>query len=157
VDKVGAFRFSKPEAGLKTTWTMTWCDKIKNHYETVWKVEGLPCPFSRGPINALPDSFQVLGFPPHRDRKMWTYGTCCMSSPEDTNPVELHMFSETESESVVELLNWQSQHRELGITVLSRQVIVVRFYLRSMQKESVGKHKRNNHRITQSEDLVTNE
>ena len=35
---------------------------------------------------------------------MWTYATCGMSQPTDSNPVELHLFSPTRTDAHVELL-----------------------------------------------------
>lgn len=35
---------------------------------------------------------------------MWAYCTCCMSQKQDTNPIELHIFSEKKDESLIELL-----------------------------------------------------
>jgi hypothetical protein len=81
-----------------------WQENIENHYHNVWNVKAEVCKFSAGPIHQLPHSFSVLRFPPHGDRKMWTYATSCMSIPEDNKPIELHMFSPIQADEIVELL-----------------------------------------------------
>lgn len=83
---------------------MSWKTDIERHYLDAWNVAPESCPFSAGPIHQLPHDFSILKFPPHGDRTMWTYATCCMSQPEDSPAVELHMFSPRESDQVVELL-----------------------------------------------------
>jgi Suppressor of fused protein (SUFU) len=81
-----------------------WQTNIENHYRIVWNIKPEPCKFSEGPIGQLPHDFSILRFPPHGDRKMWTYATRCMSLPEDKKPIELHMFSPWQTKEVVELL-----------------------------------------------------
>lgn len=77
---------------------------IQNHYTTVWGVGGQICPFLWGPTHELPFGFSVVKFPPHKDRPMWAYATCCMSLPSDLKSIELHIFSPVESDSIVEIL-----------------------------------------------------
>jgi Suppressor of fused protein (SUFU) len=83
---------------------LNWRNRIETHYRAVWDIDGIPCHFSEGPIYQLPADFSVMRYPPHGDRQMWTYATCCMSLPDDHKPVELHMFSPYPSDHVVELL-----------------------------------------------------
>jgi hypothetical protein len=83
---------------------MTWHTAIEEHYADVWKATPEACEFRSGPIGQLPSGFDVLRFPPHDGRKIWTYATRCMSLPEDENPIELHMFSPRQSSEVVEVL-----------------------------------------------------
>lgn len=71
---------------------------------SIWQTAPEVCKFSAGPIHELPHGFEVLKFPPHGARNMWTYATRCMSVPADEKPVELHMFSPWETDEVVELL-----------------------------------------------------
>jgi hypothetical protein len=79
-------------------------DLVAKHYEMIWGRCGRDVGFVGGPLNALPDDFKVIEFEPYGDRPMWTYATCGMSSPEDTSPIELHMFSPEKSGEPVELL-----------------------------------------------------
>ncbi|MEJ1241852.1 suppressor of fused domain protein [Chryseolinea sp. T2] len=58
----------------------------------------------KGPIGKTSLDFCVLEFPPTSDRNMWTYATCCMSSISDITPLEVHMFSSIQDQSIVELL-----------------------------------------------------
>lgn len=81
-----------------------WQTSIEKHYEDVWKTKPDVCDFSAGPIEQLPSGFAVLRFPPHGNRRMWTYATRCMSLPDDLSPLELHIFSPFNTDEVVELL-----------------------------------------------------
>jgi Suppressor of fused protein (SUFU) len=83
---------------------MMWQEYIKNHYRDFWNTEEEVCKFSSGPIYDLPNGFSVLKFPPHGDRDMWTYATCCMSLPVDEKPIELHFFSAFQADEIAELL-----------------------------------------------------
>ena len=84
--------------------TKSHSDILAKHYEHVWSVDDLDVGFVGGPTHALPDGFKILEFKPHRDRAMWTYATCGMSSENDVFPVELHMFSPKKSGEPVEVL-----------------------------------------------------
>jgi hypothetical protein len=79
-------------------------NQIKSHYETVWGIEGIPRYWYRGPIERLHLDFCVLEFAPSLERKMWTYATCWMSTPNDERPLELHLFSPVKDDSLIELL-----------------------------------------------------
>jgi len=81
-----------------------WQTNIENHYRDAWNAEPDICRFSAGPIGQLPQGFSILRFSPHGNRKMWTYATRCMSLPEDSKSIELHMFSPHQADEVVELL-----------------------------------------------------
>lgn len=83
---------------------MKWRQQIEDHYQQVWGIQGRPYPFAAGPIQELPSDFTVLTFRPHGSREMWTFATCGMSTQEDTRPLELHIFSQTESKELIELL-----------------------------------------------------
>ena len=83
---------------------VTWRSAIESHYCQIWGVDGLPCSFSAGPIHDLPSDFTVLKFFPRPDRAMWTFATCGMSQSHDPEPIELHMFSASDSRDIVELL-----------------------------------------------------
>jgi len=54
-------------------------------------------------VGLAPD-FQVLEFAPTRKRDMWTYATCGMSSGDNKQGLELHLFASEQSDSHVELL-----------------------------------------------------
>lgn len=79
-------------------------EAIQSHYEIMWNNKGIPKYWYKGPIDKLYPDFCVLEFKPTKNRKMWTYATCCMSSAEDKNPIELHIFSSLQDEGLVELL-----------------------------------------------------
>lgn len=102
---------------------MDYCDYIQHHYESKWSSTPIRCTWRKGPIHELPSHFRILRFAPTPKRTMWTYATCCMSMPTDTSPVELHLFSNVESDSLVELLavvahyHRTNSHLSLGHTV----------------------------------------
>jgi len=81
-----------------------YCDLISQHYESAWSTPLSVVSFAQGPIWELPAEFQVLRCPPHGKRKVWTYATRCMSQPNDTSALELHMFSTTQADDLAELL-----------------------------------------------------
>lgn len=83
---------------------MNWTQAIEAHYVRNWGVAPEACPFRLGPVHELPTDFKVLAFPPHDGRTMWTYATCGLSLPCDHHPIELHLFSPTRSDALVELL-----------------------------------------------------
>ena len=89
-------------------------DKIVAHYKANWGKEGGKLRFPRGPIQDLPTDFCVLKFAPSESRKMWTYATCCMSQPDDSERLELHMFSPYESDDVVEALTAVAHYHRTG-------------------------------------------
>ena len=67
-------------------------NKIRLHYENIWKTEGEEIFFKKGPVKELPAGFSVFEFPAHGNREMWTYATCCMSQECDEISLELHIF-----------------------------------------------------------------
>lgn len=83
---------------------MSYRKQLINHYEKVWNNSGSIYLWDKGPFEYLPSDFRVLEFPPNSDRDMWTYATCCMSAELDKYPVELHLFSVTKDENLIELL-----------------------------------------------------
>lgn len=91
-----------------------YCQWIVRHYETVWASSGRKRRWERGPIHELPSEFCVVEFSPSPSRNMWTYGTCCMSQPNDRLPVELHMFAPGASELHVELLTAVAHYHRTG-------------------------------------------
>lgn len=87
---------------------------VARHYEKVWGIKGRDVGFVGGPIEDLPEGFKILEFEPHGDRKMWTYATCGMSSPDDATPLELHMFSPKKSGEPVEVLVATAHYHRTG-------------------------------------------
>lgn len=83
---------------------MDYRESIQKHYESIWISGSTPRYWRKGPIGQLNPDFTVLEFAPRHDRDMWTYATCCMSSENDSRPVELHIFSSKQDPSLVELL-----------------------------------------------------
>ena len=77
---------------------------IINHYEKAFHQNAKIYIWDKGPYERLPNDFRILEFPPTEAKNMWTYATCCMSQPEDTMRVELHLFSSKKDESIIELL-----------------------------------------------------
>lgn len=92
---------------------MQYCTQIQRHYELQWSV-GKRRTWGQGPTNELPSEFFVLEFPPRDSRNMWTYATCCMSQRNDINPVEIHLFSDMQDESHVELLTAIAYYNRTG-------------------------------------------
>lgn len=78
--------------------------KIINHYETIWGNYSKSYIWDKGPLEKMPTDFRVLEFQPSVERNMWTYATCCLSQEDDENPIELHLFSSVQDESIIELL-----------------------------------------------------
>jgi hypothetical protein len=83
---------------------MSFRNLIVKHYEDNWNNHSVPKVWSKGPVEELPPDFCVLEFPPSKTRTMWTYATCCMSQPDDDQPLELHLFSPITDDLHVELL-----------------------------------------------------
>jgi hypothetical protein len=83
---------------------MTRQHAIQSHYEVFWNNKSEKCLFDSGPVEQLPDDFQVIKLPPSLKRGLWTYATCCMSQPGDRNQLELHIFSPQENEFLPEIL-----------------------------------------------------
>lgn len=79
-------------------------EEIINHYKSCWKNEPKIYLWDKGPIEKLPFEFRVLEFPPNRERDMWTYSTCGLSQATDNDPIELHIFSSTQDNQLIELL-----------------------------------------------------
>lgn len=83
---------------------MTRSDATQAHYRAQWGVPGTLIPFTHGPVHELPADFGVLRFPPHGDRRLWTYSTSGISQVGDADALEIHMFSPIETDAIVEVL-----------------------------------------------------
>lgn len=90
----------------------TYCDEIKEHYETVWSNRANVKRWTRGPIHELPEGFCVAEF--ESDGHTWAYGTCCMSQPNDDDLLELHLFAPFQDDSHVELLTLLCHYHRTG-------------------------------------------
>jgi len=96
----------------------TYCSTIAKHYESKWSTPMISVPFTRGPIEDLPQGFGVLAFPPRGERTMWKYATRCMSTPDDVAAIELHMFAaERDDDSIAELLVACAHYHRTGRTL----------------------------------------
>lgn len=83
---------------------MTYHFSLTNHYKNNWSSTVHIIDIGRGPIKDVRSNFKVLEFPPYQKREMWTYATAGMASLDDANPVELHIFSEEQNQSIAEIL-----------------------------------------------------
>lgn len=88
-----------------------------HHYARTWNADPEIVPFSKGPISDLPPDFTVVRFAPHANRKLWTYATVCMSQTTDADPLELHMFSQTSADELVELLFAVAHYHRTGASL----------------------------------------
>lgn len=89
-------------------------DGIFQHYSNVWGNIPTAHVWNRGPIGDLPQGFKILRFEPIESRSMWTYATCGMSIPYDNSPLELHIFSPSQNDSLIELLTAISHYHRTG-------------------------------------------
>lgn len=87
---------------------------IRKHYVDIWCNQPVEQRLDKGPIYELPDKFCILEFKPTKTRNMWTYATCGMSSHNDKNPVELHIFSPVEHYGLVEILTAAAHYHRTG-------------------------------------------
>jgi hypothetical protein len=93
-----------------------WALAIKQHYQSNWGQPGETCDF-KVPVRRekeLPEDFQVRQYGPTSERPEWTYATVGMSQPSDQIGLELHVFSETQSTEVVELLHFTAHFHRTG-------------------------------------------
>jgi hypothetical protein len=96
---------------------------IEAHYEREWGLGGIPCLFSAGPTDELPQDFAVLKFPPRTARNMWTYATRCMAQPSDAAGMELHIFSPYDTIEIVELLYAVAHFHRTGAELALGQTV----------------------------------
>ena len=87
--------------------------RIQAHYEKLWHAKPKVCSWRQGPFGQLPAGFSILAFPPGK-HKMWTYATCGMSLQGDSNRLELHLFSPSETDVHVELLTCVAHYHLTG-------------------------------------------
>lgn len=93
---------------------------VTEHYISNWGEDFQEKTWSKGPILKLVPDFTILEFRPTSDRKMWTYATNGMSSFESSSRIELHMFSSTQDENILELLSaicyYHRKDKALGLS-----------------------------------------
>ena len=77
---------------------------VINHYISIWGDDFQEKKWSKGPIMETVPHFSVLEYKPHSSNGMWTYATCGMSTYTHISPIEIHLFSKVQDESIVELL-----------------------------------------------------
>ena len=95
------------------TATVDWSRQVHSHYRAIWGVDGDLCRLPDGPVDQLP-GFEVRKFQPTADQELWTYATCGMSHPGDTEPLELHIHSREESTRLVLLLTVVAHYHRTG-------------------------------------------
>jgi len=78
---------------------------IVAHYAHNWGGDFKYRKWPSGPLPNLVPHFTVLEYPPNASRAMWTYATCGMSDYTHASPVELHLFSSRQDDSIIELLS----------------------------------------------------
>jgi hypothetical protein len=78
--------------------------KIISHYEAFWNNKSEMLKLEKIPAGRDIPNFNVLEFKPARNRNMWTYATCGLSVSNESDPLELHLFSSCQDRSFVELL-----------------------------------------------------
>lgn len=76
---------------------------LSKHYGSVWKSIPNAEQWTAGPMRNFNPDFCVLEFPPYTGRDMWTYATDGMSLG-NKDSIELHIFSNKQDSSLVELL-----------------------------------------------------
>ncbi len=77
---------------------------ITRHYSGSWGNAYQRYQWEKGSMKKAFPFFDILVFPPRTERNMWTYATCGMSLAKCRLPIELHLFSLFEDDSIIELL-----------------------------------------------------
>lgn len=77
---------------------------VLRHYKDNWGAGYQIKRYEMGPMRTLSPDFRILEYPPTSQRKMWTYATCGMSSFDNQQPIELHIFSSIQDDNLVEIL-----------------------------------------------------
>lgn len=94
--------------------TDTYRNAILDHYSLHWGTSFSDERWTKGPIHQLPETFSVIEVPPHGDRDMWTYATCCMSQLEDPQKREVFLYSPHQRDQHVELLTILAHYHRTG-------------------------------------------
>lgn len=96
---------------------MNYNDKLLNHYIATWGHRFQIFKWGQGPMREFDESFSVIKFTPTKSRKFWIYGTCGMAGRLDVNPMELHIFSFIEDDSLLELLTAVSYYHKRSVNL----------------------------------------
>jgi hypothetical protein len=94
--------------------TDSYTSSLIDHYRKAWGQHDYVASWSKGPVAELPATFRVLVFEPTRDRAVWVYATCGMSSADENWASELHMFSPLEYSGHIELLTVVAHYHRTG-------------------------------------------
>ena len=87
---------------------------LKRHLCGLWGAFAEEAKWPAPPNRAPSPSPTVLVFRPRRERALWTYASCGMSDPSLPNPLELHLFSKREDQSLIELLTIVADYHRTG-------------------------------------------
>jgi len=79
--------------------------KIIEHYINNWGTNFEEKRWDKGKILQVVPHFSILEFKPNESREMWTYATCGMSTASHLSPIEIHIFSSIQDDSILELLS----------------------------------------------------
>jgi hypothetical protein len=90
-------------------------NNLQNHFECKWEVEGVRSKWKKGPVHKLHKDFSVIEFPPGSVHNLWIYSTLGMSlARKEDNIIELHLFSNKQDDSLVELLTIIASYHRNG-------------------------------------------
>jgi hypothetical protein len=76
---------------MGTMTNTTYAQAIEKHYTKQWRTPMDRVRWDKGPVEELPEEFRVLVI--KRSSEMVAYATLCMSQPDDTGRLELHMLA----------------------------------------------------------------
>jgi len=88
---------------------------IEAHYEANWRSPSKRLRQTEGPVDDLPDCFEVLAI--QRPDRIWAYATKCMSTPEDEHGLELHLLTRSRfawETELVETLAFVAHYHRTG-------------------------------------------
>jgi hypothetical protein len=92
---------------------------IRRHYEKVWSTHAEVLHHDKGPIHELSAEFCVLRFSPSDKRNSYTYATCGMSLPDDSERLEVFLLSPVADDCLCELMTMLAHYhrtlREFGL------------------------------------------
>jgi hypothetical protein len=100
---------------MKVFDSKTYIDKLQQHFEVYFGLEGKELTLNKGPREKLHSDFFVLEFPPNKRHSMFCYCTVGMSAARlDENRIELVVYAPKSDTSLVELLTvCASYHRNV--------------------------------------------
>src|ERR1700743_2734401 len=96
---------------------------IIDHYTNIWGSAFTKRNYESGPMSRLSEEFRILEYSPNTQRTMWTYATCGMSSFDDTDPIELHIFSQKQDKGLVELLTAIAHYHMTGVKLNINHIV----------------------------------